>query len=200
MMTPQSYIETVQQALVATETSPLECVVDILYRAFLEGRAVFTFGNGASAALASHMATDIGKLTSLDLGAGPVVTGSRRLRILSLNDNPAWMTALGNDVAYEDVFLEQLKNHLRLGDVVLGISGSGGSPNVLRALDYARALGATTIGFTGQQAKAEEMRTRCDICMQAPVAMMEQIEDLHVIYHHIVTRRLYDRVKAGTAA
>jgi D-sedoheptulose 7-phosphate isomerase len=199
-MTPHSYIEAVQRALEQTDTASLERVVDALHRAMREERAVFTFGNGASAALASHMATDIGKLTSLDLGQGPVVTGAPRLRIMSLNDNAAWMTALGNDIAYADVFLEQLKNHLRRGDVALGISGSGGSPNVLRALDYARALGATTIGFTGQQAKAGEMRARCDICVQAPLAMMEQIEDLHVVYHHIVTRLLYDRVLAGAAA
>src|SRR3712207_6699088 len=199
-MTPQSYIEALQQALEQTETDALERVADALHRAMREGRAVFTFGNGASAALASHMATDIGKLTSLDSGQGPVVTGALRLRIMSLNDNAAWMTALGNDIAYADVFLEQLKNHLRRGDVAFGISGSGGSPNVLRALDYARALGAVTIGFTGQQAKAGEMSARCDICVQAPLAMMEQIEDLHVIYHHIVTRLLYERVKAGVAA
>jgi D-sedoheptulose 7-phosphate isomerase len=126
-----------------------------------------------------------------------VVSGVKRLSIMSLNDNAAWMTALGNDVAYEDVFLEQLKNHLKPGDVVLAISGSGGSPNVLRALDYARALGATVLGFTGRQAKADEMRRRCDVCVQAPATMMEQIEDLHVVYHHVVTRMLYERVKAG---
>jgi len=199
-MTPQFYLDGVRQALAETDPGPLLAVADALDRAFQDGRSVFTFGNGASAALASHMATDIGKLTSLDLGTGPIVSGVKRLSIMSLNDNAAWMTALGNDIAYKDVFLEQLKNHLRPRDVVLAISGSGGSPNVLRALDYARALGATTLGFTGRQAKAGEMLERCDICVQAPATMMEQIEDLHVVYHHIVTRTLYERVKAAAAA
>jgi D-sedoheptulose 7-phosphate isomerase len=199
-MTPRLYIDTVRQALDDTDVDVLEKVVDTLFGAFVGGQMIFTFGNGASAALASHMATDMGKLTSLDLGQGPTVSNTARLRILSLNDNSAWMTAVGNDIAYEDVFLEQLKNHLRPRDVVLAISGSGGSPNVLRALDYARARGATTIGFTGQQAKSVEIAARCDICVRAPATMMEQIEDLHVVYHHIVTRRLYDRVRAGVSA
>ncbi|MGE5674619.1 MAG: SIS domain-containing protein, partial [Mycobacterium leprae] len=79
------------------------------------------------------------------------------------------------------------KNLMNPGDVVLGISGSGGSPNVLRGLEYARAKGAVTIGFTGNQPKAQMMRDICNITLAAPLTLMEQIEDLHVIFHHVVS-------------
>ncbi len=188
------YLETVRQALADFNPSDLEPVVEALYQAWVEGRQVFTLGNGASAALASHMACDLGKGTAADLGTGPVVTKVKRLRIIGLADNTALMTAYGNDVVYDDIFVEQLKNLLNSGDVVLGISGSGGSPNVLRALDYARGKGAITIGFTGAQPKAELMRQRCDITVAAPLTLMEQIEDLHVVFHHIVSLALRERV------
>lgn len=195
-MNAQTYLDDVKSALNETQLEELAKVVDRLHQAFLKGNTVYTFGNGASAALASHMATDMGKLTSLDFGTGPVPATVKRLRILSLNDNTAWLTAIGNDLAYEDVYLEQLKNYLKADDVVIGISGSGGSPNVLRAMQFARASGAFCIAFTGSQPKSAQIEAVSDIILKAPLTMMEQIEDLHVIYHHIVTRQLFERVKA----
>ncbi|HEX2864676.1 MAG TPA: hypothetical protein VHN99_08900, partial [Deinococcales bacterium] len=103
-----AYLDGVRAALSDVPVDELDRMVDALAGAFLEGRQVFTLGNGASAALASHLACDLGKGTASDLGRGPVVSGGRRLRILSLNDNAALMTALGNDLHYRDVFLEQL--------------------------------------------------------------------------------------------
>ena len=195
-MKPAEYFRLVRDALERVDTAAVEAAVDALEAAYDEGRRVFVFGNGASAALASHMACDLGKITSSNLGAGPAAPAGRRLRILSLNDNAAWMTALGNDVAYRDVFLEQLKNHMDAGDVVVGISGSGGSENVLRALEYARAHGATTIGLTGAQPKAALIRESCDVLLAAPLEMMEMIEDAHVAFHHAITRALVARVEA----
>ncbi len=196
-MTAESYLDDIRNGLDATQIAALTQVVDRLYEAFQSESTVFTFGNGASAALASHMATDMGKLTSLDFGSGPVPRAVKRLRILSLCDNSAWITAIGNDLSYDDVFLEQLKNHLKAGDVVVGISGSGGSPNVLRALSYARASGAFCIAFTGAQPKAVMIEPLSDVLVRAPLTMMEQIEDLHVVYHHIITRQLFDRVRGA---
>jgi D-sedoheptulose 7-phosphate isomerase len=193
-MMMHTYLETVERAVAQTDTAALERVVDVLEHAFLEGRRVYVFGNGASAALASHAAGDLGKFTAKQLGAGPEIEDSRRLRITSLNDNAAWITALGNDVAYRDVFLEQLKNHLEPRDVVWGISGSGGSENVLRALEYARGHGGVTIGFTGAMPSSQRMAALCDVLVRAPCAMLEQIEDLHVMYHHLVTRSLVSRI------
>lgn len=118
------------------------------------------------------------------------MSGAKRLRIIGLADNVALMTAYGNDIRYEDVFVEQLKNLLGEGDVVIGISGSGGSPNVLRALEYSRARGAVTVGFTGAQPKAAMLRSHCDYTLAAPLDLMEQIEDLHVIFHHVISLAL----------
>lgn len=196
----QPYVETVCQALTQLDQSGLATIVDVLYGAFLEGRNVFTLGNGASAALASHMACDLGKGTATDVGGGPGQSDVRRLRVISLVDNTALVTALSNDVAYEDIFVEQLKNLLNAGDIVIGVSGSGSSPNVVRALDYARRNGAVTIGFTGARTSALAMQAQCDLCLQAPLTMMEPIEDLHVICHHMITLQQRQRISDWAAA
>lgn len=196
-MSIQAYLDTVRQALAETNVDALEDVVTSLHGAYTSGATVYTCGNGASAALASHMACDLGKGTALDLSRGPDVRASRRLKVVCLNDNTALMTALANDLAYEDVYLEQLKNVLAPGDVVIGISGSGGSPNVLRALAYARLHGARTIGFTGRQAKCALIAPLCDVLVQAPLTMMEQIEDAHVIAFHAVAVALRARIGAA---
>lgn len=186
------YLQTVQKALGELNPADLEAVVDAMYKAYEDDKQIFTLGNGASAALASHVACDIGKGTAADLGQGAAVSGAKRVRIIGLADNVALLTAYGNDVSYEDVFVEQLKNLLNPGDVVLGISGSGGSPNVLRAMEYARAKGAVNIGFTGAQ--GDKLRALCDIHVSAPLTLIEQIEDLHVIFHHIVGLALRKKI------
>lgn len=190
------YLMTIQKALGQLNPSDLDAVTEALYTAYRQDKQIFTMGNGASAALASHMACDLGKGTSTDLGMGPVVSGAKRLRIISLADNVPLMTAYGNDIRYEDIFVEQLKNLLNPGDVVMGISGSGGSPNVLCAMEYARSRGAVTIGFTGAQAKAHLLAECCDLIVSAPLAVMEQIEDLHVVFHHVVSMGLRSRIQA----
>ncbi|EJT01988.1 SIS domain-containing protein [Rhizobium sp. CCGE 510] len=195
-MKPNTYVTAVQDALGQTDFSGLDQAAEVLKTAFREGRQVFVFGNGASAALASHMATDAGKLLIADDGAG----GRKRLRILSLNDNSAWLTAIGNDIGYDRVFTEQLANYLRPDDVVIGISGSGGSPNVLHALEFAKSRGATLVGFTSARPSAEKIADLCDVCLRAPLEMMEQIEDLHVIYHHIIVRCVYDAITGQAEA
>lgn len=199
----REYIFTVQEAVGRIDPVAMEAASDALFEAFLDGRQVFTMGNGASAALASHMACDLGKGSAVDLGLGPLPSGARRLRIVSMADNAALLTAYGNDIGYDDVFVEQLKNALLPRDVVIGISGSGGSPNVLRAMTYARARGAVTIGLTGRQPTWVKLRALCDVCLQAPLTMMEQIEDAHVICSHVLSLALRERVAAhhrGTAA
>lgn len=195
-MTVAEYLETTRQALERVDPEPLERVADLLYRAFQDGRRVYTLGNGASAALASHVASDLAKNTAGDVGRGPSAPAGRRLRIVGLADNAASLTAIGNDVAYEDVFLEQLKNLLEPGDVVIGVSGSGGSPNVLRAMEYARLVGAVTVGLTGAMPKAEKLAVLCDLCVRAPSATIEVIEDLHVAYHHAIITALKARLTA----
>src|SRR5215813_13543345 len=120
----------------AHDSIPVEAVarlIKLLRTALDEGRQVFVFGNGGSAANASHFATDLGKGASDKLG--------KRFRVLCLNDNVSWMTALANDYAYEEIFVGQLKNYGRAGDIALGLSVSGNSPNCVKALEWARQNG-----------------------------------------------------------
>lgn len=195
-----SYAASISRSVLALDPGAVENIVDALYETYRRDGQVFTLGNGASAALASHLACDLGKGTSTDLGQGAEKSGLRRLRIIGLADNTALISAYGNDVAYDDVFVEQLKNLLRPGDAVVAISGSGGSPNVLRALDYAKALGVTTIGLTGAQSKAQLLIERCDLVLRAPLDLMEQIEDLHVVYSHVIGLLLRERIGSAPLA
>src|SRR5437867_12550520 len=124
----------------AHESIPLDAVgrlVGLLREAWREQRQVFVFGNGGSAANASHFATDLGKGASDKLG--------QRFRVVSLNDNVSWMTALGNDYSYEDVFVRQLMNYAKPGDLVLVMSVSGNSPNIVKAVEWANKNGMRTI-------------------------------------------------------
>ena len=128
----------------AHDSIPVEGVLQLiekLRRALAEDRQVFLFGNGGSAANASHFATDLGKKASDELG--------KRFRVLSLNDNVSWLTALGNDYAYEDVFAGQLQNYARAGDIVIGLSVSGDSPNCVKALEWAKKNSVQTVALVG---------------------------------------------------
>lgn len=128
----------------AVEALPADAVarwIDVLGSALNDNRQVFAMGNGGSAANASHFATDLGK------GASDAL--ERRFRVLSLNDNVSWITALGNDYAYEDVFVRQLENYGQPGDVVIALSVSGNSPNVVKAMEWARENGLRTLAAVG---------------------------------------------------
>lgn len=128
----------------AHDSIPVEAVARLIgqLRAALQGgHHIFVFGNGGSAVNASHFVTDLGKGASDKVG--------RRFRVLALNDNVSWMTALANDYAYEDVFVGQLQNFGQPGDVALGISVSGNSPNCVKALDWAKKNGLHTVALVG---------------------------------------------------
>src|SRR6266511_2692079 len=128
----------------AHDSIPVDSVEQIIEKfrdALRNDRQIFVFGNGGSAANASHFATDLGKGSSDKLG--------KRFRVLSLNDNVSWMTALGNDYAYEEVFVRQLMNYGRAGDLVITMSVSGSSPNLVRAVEWAKQSGLHTIALVG---------------------------------------------------
>ena len=128
-------------ALDSIPPAAVAAMVETLRIAWREDRQIFIFGNGGSASNASHFATDLGKGSSDKLG--------KRFRVLSLNDNVSWMTAIGNDYSYEDVFVRQLENYARPGDVAISISVSGNSPNCVKALEWAKAHGLRTLGVVG---------------------------------------------------
>ncbi len=136
--------EYIQAQKAAHDSIPVGAVarlIEQLRSALREDRQIFVFGNGGSAANGSHFATDLGKGASDKVG--------KRFRVISLNDNVSWMTALANDYAYEDVFVGQLQNYARPGDVALAISVSGNSPNCVKALEWSKKNGLRTVALVG---------------------------------------------------
>ncbi len=162
---------------------PLETlglVLDRLTEARCEGSQVFIIGNGGSATTASHMACDFSKSTIRD--------DLPRMRVVPITDSLCLITAWANDTEYGNVFAEQLKNLARRGDVLIALSGSGSSENVLRAVRHARELGLTTIGFTGLD--GVRLRDLADLCVVVSSRDMGKIEDMHVVMCHMLTEAL----------
>jgi D-sedoheptulose 7-phosphate isomerase len=154
----------------------IDQIGDELWSAFEDRRRVFLFGNGGSASLACHFACDLVK--------GTVVpeAGQKRFQVLSLTNNVALLTALANDLSYEHIFAEQLRTHLSPGDLAFGISASGNSPNILRALETSRELGGINIGLGGFE--GGKMKSLCDRCAIIPSDNMQIIEDLQLSVAH----------------
>jgi D-sedoheptulose 7-phosphate isomerase len=136
-----TYIAQQKSALESIDLAAVARLIERLRLAVEEDRQIFVFGNGGSAANASHFATDLGKGSSDKLG--------KRFRVMSLNDNVSWLTALGNDYAYEDVFVRQLENYARPGDFLLVMSVSGNSPNVVKAVEWAKKHDVFTAALVG---------------------------------------------------
>lgn len=137
----QQYIEAQKKTLESIPADSIAEIVETLRTALKGDNQIFAIGNGGSAANTSHFATDLGKGASDKLG--------KRFRVLSLNDNMSWLTALGNDYSYEDVYVGQLQNYGRAGDVLLALSVSGNSPNLVKALRWAKDHGLHTIALVG---------------------------------------------------
>lgn len=157
-------------------------IVPVLLRARADGRTIFFFGNGGSASTASHFVVDIGKATLRGDG--------KRFRCVALVDNVESLTAWANDTEYSRVFAEQLKGLAVPGDVAVGISGSGNSPNVLDAMRAARALGLATIGLTGMG--GGKLKDLVDVPLVVPSNSMQHIEDVHLFVCHLLTAYLRD--------
>jgi D-sedoheptulose 7-phosphate isomerase len=163
----------------AHDSIPAEAVAELIEKlrvALKEDRQIFVFGNGGSAANASHFATDLGKGASDKVG--------KRFRVLSLNDNVSWMTALANDYAYEDVFVGQLQNYARPGDLALGISVSGNSPNCVKAMEWAKKNGLRTIAFVG--AKRGRMAEIAEQVIVVNDTHYGRVEDVQMTICHML--------------
>ncbi len=135
------FVNAQKAALDSIPVAAVAQLIETFKKAVAEDRQIFVFGNGGSASNASHFATDLGKGSSDKIG--------RRFRVISLNDNVSWMTAIGNDYAYDEIFVRQLMNYARPGDIVLTLSVSGNSPNVVKALEWSVANGVHTIALVG---------------------------------------------------
>ena len=162
-------------------------IVDIIMKACSDGKKVIFMGNGGSATTASHFARD--------LSIGTAVAGKPRIRAMSLADSIAAITSLANDVGYSSVFKEQLIGQLDRGDVVIGISASGNSPNVLEAMEYARSEGAITVGFIGfGGGKLKELVDKSIVLSSRDYG---QVEDTHLVLDHIFTCLVKERIASG---
>lgn len=182
-----------EEARTVLERIPLdvaEKIFQILSDAYRHDRQVIVMGNGGSAALASQFAVDLGK--------GTLAPGRRRFRVISIVDNTPVMTAYANDLSYADVFSEQIRTLAKAGDVVLGVSGSGNSQNVLNGLTAARECGATTVVLTGYQGgKAKDL---ADVALIVPSIDMQHIEDCHLTLTHLYMQAMCEAVRESLPA
>jgi D-sedoheptulose 7-phosphate isomerase len=172
-----SYLEDLKSLLSRLPVSSIEDVISTLLYARFNHKQVIIMGNGGSAATASHFACDLGK--------GTLKPGLPRFRVIALTDNVPLFSALANDFGYDQVFSEQLRSLVQPGDLAIGISGSGNSPNVLNAILAAHELGAITIGFVGFD--GGQLKSMVDLCVHVPSHCMEQVEDVHLILEHLLS-------------
>jgi len=172
----QEYLDQMCRTLQNLPQDKIARMIDVLKRARAEGRRIFLFGNGGSAATASHIAVDLIK--------GTARPGQPRLKVITLNDGIPTLTAYANDFGYETVFAGPLEALAEPGDVAIGISASGNSANVLRAMDVARERGLVTVGLTGFQ--GGRLKEKVDLCIIVPSESMQQIEDAHLVILHAI--------------
>jgi len=188
MVLPNSigdYIEGVKRCLDEVSADEVQTAIDAILGAYYRNKCVFVLGNGGSAATASHFA--------LDLSKGTRVEGKNCLRAMSLTDSVPLMTALSNDISYASVFKEQLVNFLGEGDVVICITASGNSPNVLEAARYAGSKRATTIGFIGFG--GGRLKEITDIAITISSRSYRQVEDTHMVLAHLISQEVERRIR-----
>lgn len=184
------YVGRLQDELAKTDQAALRRWSDLIFDAWRDGRFVFIFGNGGSGTTASHMAEDLGKST---LRPEHLLDEQRRrLKVLSLTDNAGWIMAVGNDVSYEQIFAQQLMNYGGAGDVVLAISGSGNSPNILRAVEWANRHGLKTFGLTGYS--GGKLRELQQDGLHVALDDMGMVESIHLCLFHWVLNDVFARI------
>jgi D-sedoheptulose 7-phosphate isomerase len=173
------YAKYVAEILERLDPTAVERIAEIFEAARREQRTIFLAGNGGSAATASHFAND--------LSFGARVDGELPFRALSLTDNTAVLTALGNDKGYQEIFVGQLRGVFRPGDVLVAISASGNSPNLLEALKYANSVGGITVGLVGFD--GGQMKDLCHVCLhvETPVGEYGPVETVHLFLDHLLT-------------
>ncbi len=183
----RDYVSAQKAALDSIPVEAVAGVIELLRQALKEDRQIFVFGNGGSASNASHFVTDLGKGSSDKL--------SRRFRCLSLNDNVSWMTALGNDYAYDEIFSRQLANYGRPGDVVLVMSVSGSSPNVVRGVEWARKNGLRTVALVG--GKKGKLAEIADTVIAIDSTHYGRVEDAQMGICHMLCYAFMEKPEIG---
>ncbi len=183
----RGYLQELNRILERLDLESFGKIVDFFLRAYQEGARIFTMGNGGSGATASHLACDINKGCCLDL--------DKKFKLLCLNDNLPTMMAVANDIAYEEVFRVPLQNFFVPGDLVLGISGSGNSENVLRAVEWAKKNGGITIGLSGFG--GGRLSGLVDVALVVPSNDMQKVEDVHLVVCHMLMQALRGQLHPG---
>jgi len=176
------YIHELKRCLDKLDKREINQAINLLMRAYKNKRKVFIMGNGGSASNASHMASDLGKGTLKRV----YDELEPRFKVYSLTDNVALLTAYGNDLSFEDIFVQQLRNLVEERDVVIALSGSGNSKNVIRAIKYAKKRGAFTIGFLGFKTGGK-LGTLVDCAVIADTDSYGVSEDIQLVLDHIIT-------------
>ena len=182
MSYPQQYKAALLEAIERIDTSRVEQAIEWFSEARDGSKHIFVCGNGGSASTASHFTCDIVK--------GASYNRDTRFRIMALTDSPATLSAYSNDVGYDCVFVEQLKNFAQAGDVVMCISGSGNSPNVVRAMEYANSISCKTIALTGRD--GGKLGPLAQLNIQVAVPHMGRIEDAHMVVCHMIAYHFMD--------
>jgi D-sedoheptulose 7-phosphate isomerase len=186
----RSFLERVGQELLRIDPAEVKALADAVYACYEQGRLVFLCGNGGSGSNCSHFCEDLGKgtLRRQDFDDD----GKRRLRVLSLTDNTPYILAWGNDEGFDRVFVEQLKNLAGPGDLLIAVSGSGNSPNVLRAVEWANRHGLKTFGCTGFS--GGKLRLLAQQGLHVPLEDMGIVESIHLTAFHWVVDDLHRRI------
>jgi len=182
----EAYFGELKSAIDKLDRHEIELFIQILLNAYNSGNQIFVMGNGGSAATASHFVCDLNKGVSFGR--------EKRFKVICLNDNTPTVMAYSNDVNYDDIFVEQLKNFIQENDVVIGISGSGNSENILKAMNYANSKNAITVGLTGY--KGGKLKNIAKHSVNADIENMQLSEDIHAMILHLVMKSLYNAVRS----
>lgn len=176
-----SYFQEVIKCIVLIDKDPLEQMIEHVLEAYSNDKSIYILGNGGAASTSSHLACDLGKGTL----ARVYDSEEKRLHVVSLTDNVALMSAYANDMSFDDIFIQQLRNLVKPDDVVIGISGSGNTKNVLNAITYAKKIGAKTIGLSGFNTGGK-LAQIADISIVVKTDHYGPLEDIHLMIGHLV--------------
>ena len=186
----ERYLAETERAVRLIDRGAVRATVDALFACWLRSGTAYLIGNGGSAATASHMMADLTRCT--------MVPGRPRMRAIALTDNVATLTAVANDLDYVEIFVEPLRGLLAANDVLLALSGSGNSPNVVRAVEYARSIGTFTVGLCGDT--GGKLAALADVAVLIPAARIGQQEDGHLILNHAIALALQEKIAATVPA
>jgi D-sedoheptulose 7-phosphate isomerase len=185
-----SYLQRLNREVARLHQDDIQKWADLVYDAWVNERFVFIIGNGGSGTTASHMAEDLGKSTIRPEDLKD--ESKKRLKVLSLTDNAGWLLAVGNDCGYDQIFVQQLMNYGSRGDLLIAVSGSGNSPNVLAAVDWANRQGLATFGLTGY--RGGKLKAMQQHGLHVDLDDMGMVESIHLCVFHWVLNDVYARM------